>query len=984
MSANRQALDIANKQDVSEQTMIEVGNALLDAGAATDALQIARRASTMIEAIRSVEATEAAAPKAAVLLGRSGAPADALALLSKLHTDARDPALTELAIALARDGDCCFALVTVQEIFNEQRREAALGAVAEIFGPDASKFVAAADRIESTQERSQALSALASILARTDSTEARSLAQSALDLACSLGNDHRVAEAISKAVEPMAVLGDHERALEIARRIGYQLHRSRALTAVVRALVSRRDFDLAEGIAAEISEHDRGSAVRDLLVALLADRKWDRALTVASLVEPYERHVTLTWLSDAFLDAGETERAIQAAKLALQSAVENGVHGATTAALCAAVRAYMRAGDVESALGAAGLVSVQQDPNAPLLERLGAWLTMAQDRLRVRTEIAWADADAGRPDAAIRLLMRSESPAGIADAFRAIAERLFERGRVDEAVDFAERSLQLAPELEDDLSAPRMTKWTVALLARAGRWERATEVARTAGDDYAADVVLKHRVSQEIADGCYDDALKLVAEMKFGSLRCEAQADVACGLAQTGSWERAIHIASELHGDRDAYAYIERSAALSDITLKLARAGLADQALTLATDLLIAPQKRKRYFTAVSLVEIAEALASAGQTGRCVELLERALGVAKESSPGHNLAYQLTRVAAAFAIAGQEQRTVELIDGLPSAGDRMKALSDVAERLEEARMYEVSLELSEHSLTIAEQTNDVFNRAVAQSHVASALAWLGDVDGALRLIARIENSHKQGLAIKAAARPIVEAGRVDDLKEVIGRIKETSDRSRALRAVAVALAVAGHPNLQSNEERMLLGGEESSADIDIGGAESAAGMQRKAVERLEHAAVLAHGDDSRRQKVALDFARAKRFERALDMLRAVELGTNGTEGTDGALAQMAPYFAGAGRAGDLLSVLESRLSSPRTLRALIEALVATGHIDAAVQGWRFVLEHSVGRDSDDIFDLVAAGATALAQMDGGATLSKMCDRMLEVDAWWER
>jgi tetratricopeptide (TPR) repeat protein len=418
-----------------------------------------------------------------------------------------------------------------------------------------------------------------------------------LDLACSLGNDHRAAEAISKAVEPIAFLGDHERALEIARRIGYQLHRSRALTAVVRALASRHDFDLAEGVAAEISEHDRGRAVLELLVALLADRKWDRALAVTSLVEPYERHVTLTWLSDAFLDAGETERAIQAAKLAFQSAVENGAHGATTGALCAEVRAYMRAGDVESALGTAGLVSVQQDANAPLLKRVGAWLTMAQDRLRVLTEIAWADAEAGRPDEAIRLLMRSESPARITDAFRAIAERLFEHGRVDEAVDFAERSLQLAPELKDDLSAPaRMTEWTVALLARAERWERATEVARTAADDYAADVVLKHRVRQKIVEGRYDDALQLVADIKFGSLRCEAQADVARGLAQTGSWERAIHIASELKGDHDAYAYVERSAALSDITLKLARAGLADQALTLATDLLIVPQKRDRFF----------------------------------------------------------------------------------------------------------------------------------------------------------------------------------------------------------------------------------------------------------------------------------------------------------------------------------------------------------------------------------------------------
>jgi hypothetical protein len=183
---------------------------------------------------------------------------------------------------------------------------------------------------------------------------------------------------------------------------------------------------------------------------------------------------------------------------------------------------------------------------------------------------------------------------------------------------------------------------------------------------------------------------------------------------------------------------------------------------------------------------------------------------------------------------------------------------------------------------------------------------------------------------------------------------------------------------------MLFSGEETSADVDIGGAESAAGMQREAVARLERAAVLAHGNDVRRAKVAIGFARAKRFERALDMLRAVELWTNGTEGTDGALAQMAPYFADAGRAGDLLSALERRLSSPRTLRAFIEALVATGYIDAALQGWRYVLERSVGHNSDYIFDLVAAGATALAQIDGGATLSEMCDAMFEVDAWWER
>jgi hypothetical protein len=173
-----------------------------------------------------------------------------------------------------------------------------------------------------------------------------------------------------------------------------------------------------------------------------------------------------------------------------------------------------------------------------------------------------------------------------------------------------------------------------------------------------------------------------------------------------------------------------------------------------------------------------------------------------------------------------------------------------------------------------------------------------------------------------------------------------------------------------------------SADPEISGAESPARLRR--VERLEDEVVFAYGNDRHRAKLAIGFAREKCFERALDMLRAVELWTSGTEGTDGALAATAPHFAGAARVVDLLSALELQLSSPRTLRALIEALVAAGFVDAALQGWRFVFERSVGRKSDEIFDLVAAGATALARIDGGVTLSAMCDAMFEVDAWWER
>jgi hypothetical protein len=35
-----------------------------------------------------------------------------------------------------------------------------------------------------------------------------------------------------------------------------------------------------------------------------------------------------------------------------------------------------------------------------------------------------------------------------------------------------------------------------------------------------------------------------------------------------------------------------------------------------------------------------------------------------------------------------------------------------------------------------------------------------------------------------------------------------------------------------------------------------------------------------------------------------------------------------------------------------------------------------------VFDVMGAGATTLARLDGGETLGAICEAALEVDAWW--
>jgi hypothetical protein len=270
---------------------------------------------------------------------------------------------------------------------------------------------------------------------------------------------------------------------------------------------------------------------------------------------------------------------------------------------------------------------------------------------------------------------------------------------------------------------------------------------------------------------------------------------------------------------------------------------------------------------------------------------------------------------------------------------------------------------------------------VAQSERAIALAGLGFGDEALALIERIENPRKQQLAVEGAAAALVTAGprraaggsgarglhetyREHALKAVASELKERADpggsrpwrpnrtatrASRCFCAAARGFARTGRheraSELIGRALALLERGDgllgmldqlEGEALVELAETEAASGMPAETGEHLERAATLANDDDDLRATVAVGFARAGRLERALKMIQAVEFPSD--NGTNDALADLAPHLVCAGRISELRDAVVHRGVNSRVVRAVCERLMSAGHVDAALEIWRTGLD----------------------------------------------
>jgi tetratricopeptide (TPR) repeat protein len=969
--AARQAQEAAERNDYEytrARLLCRVADVLIVAGARDAALNAARAAAAARASTGSYEGQEELTPAVAAVLGRCGAPDEALAVAASANK-AADAARRELACALADVGDGGHAFAVAQDIFGEGEREGALTAVIERVGDDVDALLAAARRLGNLTQRSHSLSGVAwMFVIAGDTPPARSAAEEAVELARSLNAGHEAADCASKAVEVLAAVGDVDRALDISRGLTYQLHRDRALTAVAVALAEAGAFDQAASVAGEVSEWYRDKAVVPMVQRLLCSEEWDKASATVGLLPAHEQLPVLTRLAHWLADAGEWDRSVRTAERLRELAAQLGHMPSAGAATAAEAYARVCSGDIDAAIEVVGRFSPDALPaSVPIVERMGYGMTVDQQRLDALTTVATVVAEAGQPDIAIQVVRLMQWAHGFPDALSSIARALLSQERPDEAIRFAELSLALAGEIDNESLGSAITTRVIDLLGEADAWERAAEVARAAGDEFAADKAVEGLIGSLVAKGRCADALDALAAIGVWS-KARAQAEIARGFASVGDWDRAVTLAFAIGADESADRRgddIPRRHALSEIALELARAGRFDQVRAVVDDFLLASRSRFRSFQAVALADIALALGTAGMANQCAELAERALATASVHAPGHSLTHQLTCAATALVVANRADRARDILGELEIARERSTAFANIAGTLNRRAMHEAALQMADHAIAAVEAEDPEFEVSVAESERAIALAGLGSADEAVDLIARIRNPHKQELAIMGTAARLVAAGCAGRLYEV-ARGMDSTYRPDAMKAISSALDDSEEWERIEPKAAELVGNE--GLEVLCPGARCwvRTGQRERAGELIGRA------------KVAVE--RPGRLDRALQAIRAVKVPTD--NGTNRALADIAPQLVRAGRVEDLRDTVVQLGISAAVVEAVCGRLTSAGHVDAALLIWRMGLDKAGKRDGAAVFDVIAAGATTLAQLDGGETLWSICQAAFDVDDWW--
>ena len=248
----------------------------------------------------------------------------------------RPEALAEIALAWANAGDLASAVATAQRIDWPQGRAASLVAIAEITAraggrADVAAFV---EEIEDGSDRSVGFQRLAAVaVAKANIAEAEMLlgrAQAALD-------DMETDEDPARQVRVRADLSvayfraghattgratlDH--AIRQAREMEDGYPRARALTDLAKAAARHEAFQLARDLA---TEHQWPALQADALIAIArtavdlgaSDKSatlLSQALRVASeIADPKNRAWSMRAVSEAWLAAGEIERALTVAR----------------------------------------------------------------------------------------------------------------------------------------------------------------------------------------------------------------------------------------------------------------------------------------------------------------------------------------------------------------------------------------------------------------------------------------------------------------------------------------------------------------------------------------------------------------------------------------------------------------------------------------------------------------------------------------------
>jgi tetratricopeptide (TPR) repeat protein len=620
----------------------------------------------------------------------------------------------------------------------------------------------------------------------------------ALTLAASIDDRPTRAQALAQLAAVWTDAGSTDQATEAARRavevaasIGDSVDRATALAPLVGVLA-----------AIGLTEH--------------AERAAEHAIDAAANADDPLLPMFLASTTAALAQAGLIEHAARAARLTADVARDTEYLQGSVVQLTALAAAL--AGDHQQAL------DIAHDIDAP------------EDQAAVLEAIALALAQTGQTDRARAVAADIDEPGIAARALAAVALSLVEVGRSQDAIDVAERAVEVATTGDARDARVRTCAELAGILAQARMTDQAWRAAGYAltharhinalGSNVAAAGV----ATASALVGRTEDALAAVAAIRTDPLRASTMKAVVTALPQTGQVERILD---------DESTAIEpelRVSALAALAQRSARAGeaqQADRAAALALDVAEAiAEPRPR---AEALAEVACTFAVAGNPQQASRTAAQALDAAVEIIDHWSQRESLRDLVTALTRAGHsdlarriapdiEPRIEPQVGALPlrAAAPQVATTDDVADEPDAhgaaAAAMESFAEAAERPrddvVGIADETDASGAAAAAMESFAEAAERLKEdalrMEGALRMAAQwsaalepdaeIFDMDPTSNARRRAdrAETLALAGRTEQALEIAASIDPgifgttREIRERAFSRVANALAKAGH------------------------------------------------------------------------------------------------------------------------------------------------------------------------------------------------
>jgi tetratricopeptide (TPR) repeat protein len=761
--------------------------------------------------------------------------------------------------------------------------------------------------------------ALIGISSRLDDHEKRMVLQEALDAARGIGQEPHRSGALAALAPRLAEAGRLEQALQVAREIRDAVTRAATLAELGQV---EDALDVARGIAFEWA---RADALVGLAPYLAEAGRLEQAVDVA-------RRIRLDWTRARTLAAlGQVEEALDVAR-------GIGDEWSRAGALRELAPYLAEAGRLEQALQVARGVRDDGDRANALAElgeveeALDVARGISHEGARARTLASLAPylAEAGRVEAL-------DVARGIVDE-EARANALAELGEVEEALDVARG-------IGDEWSRARTLVKLVPRLTEAGRVERALELARGIGDEWARAGALAELAPRLAQAGRLEQALELVRRIDHDWVRARA-------LVELGWLEEALQAARGI-GDEEA-----RARALVDLVPRLAQAGRPERALDAARAI---GDDGPRARALAELGEVDEALdvargigdalsrarALAGLVPRLAQAgrLEQALDVARGIGEAAFRASALAELAFCLAEAGRPEQAADVARGIDDEWARARALAELG-RMEEA-------------LQVAREIGHDGSRAGALAELAPRLAQAGRPEQALQVARGIGNA-------RFRAGALADLGQVEEALQAAQGIGDEWDRTYVLAGLVPRLAQAGRL------ERAV----EVARGIDDDWARARALVE---LGWLEEALQVARGigdaeaRDSALAELAPRLAQAGRREQALDAARAI--------GHEGSRAVALAALGEVEEALELAWGIGDEGARARALAELAPRLAALPHAEAFPL-WAETLQLSATRSRREFLGDLAALASVIAALGGPDAIEETCRAIEDVGRWW--